>query len=242
VIELTTDDELREAADDDSLLMWAARGFTTGARAWAHGAATAVASPALSGRDRVAVRGPLADAAPLLRLLLREMGPSYRPLGDAALIAGLAEELDEIEFLGTFGWMTISGDGLGPSDAQWLGADDLDEVAALIDQHFPTSFAHPGRPGAAAWAGVRDSAGRLTAIAADAWSAPTIGLLAGVATHPDHGRGRGHAEAACRLVLDSHLRRSGRAGLMVEDWNAPALRLYRRLGLDWRALAASHQV
>lgn len=65
------------------------------------------------------------------------------------------------------------------------------------------------------------------------------GAVAGVTAHPDHGRGRGHAEAACRLVLDSLLRRTGRAALMVDADNQAAIRLYRRLGLHWRDVSAA---
>jgi len=245
VIELNTEDDLRTAAHDDPLLLWAARGFTTGARAWSLGAATAVASPDLSGRDRLAVRGPITDAAPLVCRALAESGPSYRPLGDAQLIGGLGDRLHRLEILGTFGWMDTRTLTPAPSDAptaHWLTADDLPDAAALLDAHFPSSYAHPTRPGATAWAGVRDTGGRLTATAADAWSAPTVGLLAGVAAHPEYGRGRGHAEAACRVVLDTQVTRHGRAALLVDEWNAPAIRLYRRLGLTWRTLAAAHQL
>ncbi|MEV4556354.1 GNAT family N-acetyltransferase [Kitasatospora sp. NPDC049285] len=258
MLELTCDDELRAASGDDTLLMWAAQGFTTGARAWGHGRAVAVASPAVSGRDRIAVRGPVEELAPLLREVLPQTGPDYRPLGDAALIGELCAEMRELEWLGTFGWMDAAGGpvqgalgqaaaaGGAPaaeaeSGASWLRAEELDEAAELIDRHFPSSYAHPHRPGARAWAGVRDGAGRLTALAADAWGAPTVGLLAGVVTDPEHGRGRGHGAAACGLVVGELLERTGRAALMVEAGNDPAIRLYRRLGLEWRELAAARQ-
>ncbi|GAA2749074.1 GNAT family N-acetyltransferase [Kitasatospora cinereorecta] len=251
VTELTTEHRLRQACHDDTLIMWAARGFTTGARAWTHGAATAVASPGLSGRDRLAVHGPAADAEPLLRHALATAGPTYRPLGDTRLITALADRIPRLETLGTFGWMdtttppppaaAVPADTDAEAEAHWLADHELPEAAALLDDHFPTSHAHPHRDGPHTWAGVRDRRGHLTAIAADAWSAPTVGLLAGVATHPDHGRGRGHAHTVCRFVLDAQLRAHGRAALMVDRDNTPAIRLYQRLGLTWRSLTAARQ-
>ncbi|MER5866933.1 GNAT family N-acetyltransferase [Kitasatospora sp. NPDC002040] len=238
MIELHTAEDLRTAAEDDALLLWAAQGLRGGVSAFTHGGAVAVASPALSGRDRIAVRGPLADAVPLVRAVLDLTGPGHRPIGDQALLAPLAPQLGH-RYLGSFGWMETAALTPGPpSAAAWLTPAELPEAATLLDQHFATSYAHPARPGATAWAGVRDEAGRLTAIAADAWSSPEVGLLAGVAAHPGLGRGRGHAEAACRLVLDTQLRRSGRAALLVDSWNTAAIRLYRRLGLAWREIAA----
>ncbi|RAJ46958.1 hypothetical protein K353_00159 [Kitasatospora sp. SolWspMP-SS2h] len=252
MLELTTEERLRTATGDDSVLVWASQGLTGGARAWtsASGRAVAVAAPALSGRDRIAVRGPVAELLPLLDEVMALVGPGYRPFGDAELLAELCARHGGLESSGRFGWMQRDGTGTPPlgtgaSDggggAYWLAPDEWDEAAELIDRHFPASYAHPHRPGARAWAGVRDEAGRLTALAADAWPAPTVGLLAGVVSDPVHGRGRGHAAAACRLVLGGILARSPRAALMVDDWNAAAIGLYRRLGLDHRFLGAAAQ-
>ncbi|QKW23522.1 GNAT family N-acetyltransferase [Kitasatospora sp. NA04385] len=265
MLELTTEERLRAATDDDSVLLWAAQGLTGGARAWARGRAVAVTTPALSGRDRIAVRGPLADLLPLLDDLLALVGPSYRPFGDAGLLAELCAHRGGLEPLGSFGWMQrtaaslplLDGDGGDGGDgggggggdgggdrrptARWLAPGELDEAAELIDRYFPASHAHPHRPGVRAWAGVRDEEGRLTALAADAWPAPSVGLLAGVVSDPVHGRGRGHAAAACRLVLAGILGRSTHAALMVDAWNEPAIGLYRRLGLEHRQLGAAAQ-
>ncbi|WP_371479249.1 GNAT family N-acetyltransferase [Kitasatospora sp. NBC_00315] len=250
--ELTTIAELRDAAEDDALPLWAAQGFATGARAWTHAGAVAVAGPRLSLRDRLAVRGPAPAAARLVRHALAEAGPSYRPVGDTDLIASLLAAVPGLALVDTFGWMEIGGSRLAaPADAHWLRPDELPQAAALIAEAYPGSYARPedrsgartvhrsGARTAHRWAGVRDGAGRLTAVAADAWSAPEVGFLAGVAAHPRHGRGRGHAEAACRLVLDTLLRRSGRAALMVDGDNPAAIRLYHRLGLHWRDVSAA---
>ncbi|MFD7729598.1 GNAT family N-acetyltransferase [Kitasatospora phosalacinea] len=259
MFELIAEGQLRTATDDDAVLLWAAQGLTGGARAWTSGRAVAVASPALSGRDRIAVRGPVAELLPLLDEVTALVGPSYRPFGDADVLAELCARHDGLEALGGFGWMQRtaagpplpdadggngsggSGGGGGRVAAHWLAPDELDEAADLVDRHFPTSHAHPHRPGVRAWAGVRDETGRLTALAADAWPAPAVGLLAGVVSDPVHGRGRGHAAAACRLALAGILGRSPRAALMVDAWNEPAIGLYRRLGLEHRQLAAAAQ-
>jgi len=62
--------------------------------------------------------------------------------------------------------------------------------------------------------------------------------VAGVATDPA-ARRRGHGAAACRLVIDTLVAEQGRAALMVDGWNAPAARLYERLGMRRRAVAAA---
>jgi len=56
------------------------------------------------------------------------------------------------------------------------------------------------------------------------------GFVDGVAAHPGH-RGRGHAAEVCGFVLRELLAEHGRAALLVDAWNAPAIALYRRLGL-----------
>lgn len=74
--------------------------------------------------------------------------------------------------------------------------------------------------------------------AADAWSAPGVGFLAGVAT-AERARGRGAGSAVCGLALDGLVAEHGTAALIVDTWNTAAIRLYRRLGLSWRPLAAA---
>ncbi|WP_345770065.1 GNAT family N-acetyltransferase [Streptomyces sp. F-1] len=56
---------------------------------------------------------------------------------------------------------------------------------------------------------------------------------------PPSGRGRGAGTAVCGLVLDRLVADHGMAALMVDGWNTAAVRLYRRLGLSWRPLAAA---
>ncbi|MGO8958956.1 MAG: GNAT family N-acetyltransferase [Streptosporangiaceae bacterium] len=88
------------------------------------------------------------------------------------------------------------------------------------------------------WAGVRDDAGRLLATGTLAWSAPAVGLLAGIAVDPK-ARGQGLGRDICGFLVAEALRRHDAAALMVEEWNHPAQRIYRELGMRYRALAAA---
>lgn len=120
---------------------------------------------------------------------------------------------------------------------RWLAPDEHPHVADLLKVASPSSWAQPGLPGVRRWAGARQG-GELVAVAADAWSAPTVGLIAGVATAPAH-RGRGYAEAVCRLVATTLLDAHGRVALMVDAGNHPAIRVYERLGLVRRGIASA---
>ena len=82
-------------------------------------------------------------------------------------------------------------------------------------------------------AGVTADSGRLTAIAADAWSAPGVGFLAGVAVLPE-ARRAGQGRDVCAFVLAELLAARGRIALMVRDWNQAAITMYAGLGLSYR--------
>ncbi|OPG07945.1 GNAT family N-acetyltransferase [Microbispora sp. GKU 823] len=247
--ELVSEAEVVAASGDDDLVVWAAQGMRPGVRAWAYGDAVAVASPEASRRDRLAVRGPAAQVVPLVRHALAEAGPSYRPLGDAALIEQVVEAAPELELAGRFSWMgteklapprqETSREVAGQEGAaSWLAESAAPEVAELLAAANPGSYAVPGLPPVRRWAGVRDGSGALLAVAADAWSAPTVGLLAGVATAAP-ARGRGLGERVCRFVASALLAEHGRAALMVDDWNRAAVAVYERLGFARRRVAAA---
>ncbi|GAA3819198.1 hypothetical protein GCM10022226_44620 [Sphaerisporangium flaviroseum] len=238
--ELTRLDDLVAACGDDVFVMWAAQGMAPGVRVFTSGEAVAVASPSLSRRDRLAVGGPLVGVVPLVRHALAEVGPSYRPVGEEALVRGLAERIDRLRFSAAFDWMDTSGPAPGdPGKAGWLSGDDLPDVTAMLAGANPDSYAVPGVPGVRRWAGVRTDAGALASVGAEAWTAPGVGFIAGVAT-AEQERGRGHAESVCRFLLTTLLAEQGRVALMVDSWNRSAIAVYERLGMRRWGVAAAH--
>ncbi|MFC6091077.1 GNAT family N-acetyltransferase [Saccharothrix lopnurensis] len=220
------------SASPDPLLRWAAQALLPGrgGSAWARGDAVAVWAPGLYRHDRLVLAGPPGDVLALLREHSR---PGCRPVVTAAL----AEELDW-PLRGVFGWMDRTGPPAGPAaGARWLAEDEWDEVGALLRRANPDSWAWPGEPGPTRWAGVRAGGGELVAVAADAWSTPGVGFIAGVATHPEH-RGRSLSVRVCSFVAAALLAEHGTCALMVDAGNGPAIGVYRRLGFAYRGLAA----
>ncbi|MFE0153724.1 GNAT family N-acetyltransferase [Nonomuraea sp. NPDC059007] len=240
--ELTAPAQVRAACGGDDLLMWAAQGLGPGARAWSLGDAVVTAAPDLARRARLAVSGSTASAVPLVRHALAELGPAYRPLGDTRTIAEVAAKVDGMEVAGEFSWMSLLREPAVPVPADslevgWLPGETSPEVTALLAAFAPESYAVPGAAGVRRWAGLR-AEGRLAAVAADAWSAPDVGLLAGVATAGPF-RGKGLGERVCRWVSRELVHAYGRAALMVDDDNGPALGVYTRIGYTRRRIAAA---
>ncbi|MBN1172960.1 MAG: GNAT family N-acetyltransferase [Micromonosporaceae bacterium] len=238
--ELTSLAEIADAAEGDALIIWAAQGYHSRVRAWTSGNAVVVACPALSRRDRLAVHGDVHHAAVLLRRVFPEVGCDYRPVGDADLIEALVTEVDGLEVVAQFGWMDTTwpppvSDAAGVC---WLTAAEWPEVTRLLRVASPSSYAWPGQAGVRRWAGLRDEGQRLISTAADAWSAPGVGFVSGVATDPN-ARGRGHARAVCGLLVQTLVSKYGQAALIVDTWNTSAVRLYQRLGLRLRQVAAA---
>ncbi|GLX00035.1 hypothetical protein Misp02_41210 [Microtetraspora sp. NBRC 16547] len=202
---------------------------------WMVTAALAPAAPLPSRADDAA---PAADADDLGRVGDGEGGgqagrvlvprPGSEPGSPVASGAG-AEPRSEV------GSEVGSSAGTG---ATWLEPSADPEVGALLALANPSSYAVPGIPRVSRWAGIRDGSGELVAVAADAWSAPAVGLMAGVATAVS-ARGRGLAERVCRFVTAALLADHGRSALMVDDWNHSAVRLYERLGYARRRVAAN---
>lgn len=205
-------------------------------RIWCQGDAVAVASPDVSKHDRLAVVGPVEDAASLVREVLTEVGPSYRPFGDEDLVRELAERVPGLEFSATFGWMETAEIPDVTTSAAWLATDA--GLEALLTEASPSSYAWPGHPGVRRWAAVTGDRGELLSIAADAWSSPEVGFLAGVGTHPV-ARGKGLSRQVSGFVTAELVKRYGRAALMVHGDNAAAIAVYRRLGYTYRSVAAA---
>lgn len=236
--ELLTPRQVADACGDDDLVVWAAQDLAGGARAWAGGQAVLAAAADIARRDRLAVWGHPADAADLVRHALAELGPTYRPLGEAGLVEAVAGRVEGMERVAAFSWMSLDHLPIGPSDGvSWLEGAFDGEIARLLAADAPDSYAAPGRAGVARWAGARVE-GALAAVAADAWSAPTVGFMAGVAT-ASALRGRGLAGRVCRWLSGRLVAAHGRAALMVDDHNEAALRLYAALGYRRRPVAVS---
>ncbi len=222
----------------DPLLRWAAQGGAPGVRAWRLGDAVAVATPELANRDRLVLHGPVTDAAELVGPALAHCGPSYRAMGARELIVAVSERRGWPVPHHSFGWMQTTGVPIvADPRARAATAADLPGIGELIERSFPDSYGRPGRAGVRSWWVVPGPLGIL-ACAADAWSAPTVGLLAGVVT--DHRqRGQGLGRAVVTAALAGLLASYGQAALLVDGDNTPARALYASLGMSYRELAAS---
>ncbi|MFG1609060.1 GNAT family N-acetyltransferase [Actinoplanes sp. NPDC049265] len=210
----------------DPLIEWAAQAET---RRWRNDDAIVVAAPDLARRDRLVVSGRPAAVAGLLAEAYAETGPGYHAVGDEDVMAALPG----LGATGHFLWMDTTDPAPGDERGAWLETDD--GVAEFLAMAAPRSFAMPGGTGVRRWAAVRDDDGALIATAAEAWSAPGLGFIAGVATHPDR-RGQGLAGALCRFVTNDLMRSAGRVALLTDVWNEAAQRTYRRLGYSLRPL------
>jgi hypothetical protein len=238
--ELVSPAELADACENDPHCCWAGQDLAGAGRAWAHHGAVAVACPALSGQDRLVIRGPASAANSLVRAVVPLLGARYILFGDADLIPAVAADVPWLEARNQFGWMDAARiDSRACSHVvRWLSPAEWPEVDDVLGQAFPDSYARPGLPGVRRWAGIRDAGGALTATAADAWSAPALGFLAGVAVRGP-GRGQGRGRDVCHFVLEDLLLTYGRASLMVHEWNSSAIRTYSRLGMSWRLVRSA---
>lgn len=223
----TTADVL--AASDDPLVRWASQALSSGGAAWEHGGAVAVHAPALTRRRRLVLSGPAEGVASLLSAHGR--GVSLRPLLERPLAQEVASLMPSPWLEDKpFGWMDRSGTLDLPTEACWLPTPD--GVEPLLRKALPESWAWPGEPGVRRWAGVHVG-DTLVATAAEAWSSADVGFVMGVAVHPSHA-GQGLGRRICQFVTSSLLALYGTCALFVENYNAPAIALYRKLGFAYR--------
>jgi GNAT superfamily N-acetyltransferase len=166
----------------------------------------------------------------------------FNPVADAALIDALVERVDGLALVARFGWMDTTGPVPAPVRApgasRWLTEAEITEVSALLEAEHPGSWAQPGYSGVRRWAGLRDPDGVLQAVAADAWSVPEIGFIAGVATRA-RARGRGLGTTLCAFLTDELIKGRDRVALLVDDTNVAAIRTYEKLGYRMRPIAAA---
>jgi FR47-like protein len=227
--------EVAEASGGDPQCMWAAQTLLTGGHAWAKDGAVVVGGPGLCGRDRLIVRGPAEAAVCLVRTVLDSLSPSYLLLGDPSLMSVLLARIDSLEPRGLFGWMDCIRRPLCQPvhQARWLSRQEWGAADQLLKIAYPKSFARPGVPGVSRWAGITDRGGSLTSIAADAWSAPGLGFLAGLAVAPE-ARRTGQGRDVSAFVLSSLMAAHGRVAMMVRDSDDAGIAMYAELGLAYR--------
>jgi len=215
--------------------MWAAQRLLAGGFAWASGGAVVVGSPALCGRDRLIVRGPAGPAAWLVRAILDSLGPSYAVIGDPPVMSAILACITALEPRGYFGWLDCIRRPLcrPVHKARWLSRQEWGAADEVLSVAYPKSFARPGVPGVRRWAGITDHSGSLTSIAADAWTAPGLGFVAGLAVVPE-ARRTGQGRDVSAFVLTSLMAVHGRVAMMVRHSNAAAIVSYAELGLTYR--------
>jgi acetyltransferase (GNAT) family protein len=233
--QLSTIADVVAASGADPQCMWAAQGLKDGGRSWEHGGAVAVACRALCGRDRIVVRGPAEAAGPLVREVVDALGPSFVVIGDPPVMAGVLDQLDWLQPGSYFGWMdgTRRPRFRPAHPVRWLARQEWHAADEVVTTAAPDAYVRPWVPGVRRWAGVTDERGRLTGTAADAWSTPGVGFLAGLSVLPEVRRS-GQGRDICGFVLDALLAAHGRAALMVREWNAAAVSLYSQLGMSYR--------
>ena len=133
-----------------------------------------------------------------------------------------------------FGWMHTSVAPAPEQRATLAATRDELSIQALLDDAFPHSLARPGLPGVARWWVFRDGSS-VTACAADAWSAPGLGLLAGVAVSRQT-RGRGQARAVVSAASKPWSTTTAAPGSWWKLASTPARKLYESFAMSYRLL------
>jgi len=134
-------------------------------------------------------------------------------------------------FSGELGYDPMTAGGSYARHVSWLVATGRSYV--LLDD----GLGRPARPGGPRRVAFKTDVGAV-------WDAPTgtVVQLTGVWTRDDL-RGRGIATAALAAVVDAvrrdHMRAGGAVSLYVNDFNAPALGLYDRLGFQRSGMFAT---
>jgi RimJ/RimL family protein N-acetyltransferase len=129
-------------------------------------------------------------------------------------------------------WTGFPGAVVPPeaAGARRLSAADLPQLTSLYAESYPESYFEPVQLERGLFFGV-DAEGELASVAGvHVYSeAEGVAMLGNIATRPAR-RGQGLARAATAALLAALAPRMRHIGLNVRADNAPALRLYERLG------------
>jgi ribosomal protein S18 acetylase RimI-like enzyme len=241
--QLSTLSDVVAASGADPQCIWAAQGMRNGGGAWAHDGAVAVAAPGLGGRNRIVVRGRPAAASRVVRAAVDALGPGYQVAGDPDVMAGILRQICWLQPGEHFGWMDATRQlaHRRVHEVRWLARNEWRAADDLLTEAAPGTDARPWQPGVHRWAGITDSQGRLTSTAADAWSVPGVGFLAGLVVRPEV-RHLGQGQDVCAFLLDALLAAHGRAAMIIPGSNAAAVRMCGRIGFTYRQQHAARMI
>ncbi|MFF3766942.1 GNAT family N-acetyltransferase [Streptomyces sp. NPDC001922] len=151
------------------------------------------------------------------------------PRGTDRLVGRHLAVTDVIEWI--FRW-TVEEPAVHPAEHRVVELDEShhDELLAFLNEHSPAHSTGPGSSDVRLWAGIREADGRLVACGAmSSLRDSGAPLMASVAT--DAGvRGQGLGAALTSWLTRCAVRRDGFCTLWQLADNAPADRLYNRLG------------
>lgn len=170
----------------------------------------------------------------------REGASTGDPHVHASLPAGWASSLSEgfasaLEVAVGRDWDWMWTDDAPPTQpaegaVSWLGSEDEQEIASLLEEVSPGASTWPGDGRAQRWAGLRAPDGRLAATLADTSRHEAVGEVSSVATAYGY-RGRGYAAALVAWTTRQFFTAGAElATLGMYADNATARRLYERLG------------
>lgn len=186
-----------------------------------------------AGRGHVWSVGDAATAADLVLEATGELPGSVReftgPRGADALVGERLELTEVVEWV--FRWTLAEPPAMpGEERVVVLGEEHHEELVAFLSEHSPAHSTGPGSADVSLWAGIRGADGHLVACGAlsrlrDS-GAP---LMASVATDAAQ-RGQGLGAALTAWLTRYAVREHGFCTLWQLADNAPAQRLYDRLG------------
>lgn len=226
VVRLATDDRCLAVASDAGWAYvgpwrpsghWGGGAFPRAGRAFDPGAADESSALAM-------LSGLAADRGVRIEWFSTSPGAVLRAPGGAAL---------DRPGLWSFLWI----DRLPEQPASEVGLIELDdtldaeEISTFGRAHNPDFEGFPGRGLATRWVGARDDEGQLLAIGSVHRLATGVAHLAGIVVHADQ-RGRGLGAAVTEALTSREIEERGVCTLGVYTANAPAVRLYRRLGYE----------